>query len=136
MAENGFFSDFLEDMPEAAYYSAAPFGAGVSAASPFGRDYWQTDPSTQAERAPSQTFVEAGGYAPAAQRYWSGQYGNVMNQYMGTVGKSLREGEFPSLTFTDYLGQYPWTERYTALSPAMRQGGGISRFAPSVRRMY
>ena len=105
--------DVLPFEERATYYSAEPFGAGTSAASPFG-----------------------GGYSPASQQYWSGQYGNVMNQYMGTVGKSLREGEFPSLTFTDYLGQYPWTERYTALSPSMRQGGGISRFAPSVRRMY
>ena len=113
MPEDNIWSDFLEDIPEAAYYSAAPFGAGPSAASPFG-----------------------GGYAPAQQRYWSGQYGNVANQYMGQMGRSLRAGQAPSMTFTDYLAQYPWTQRYSALSPAMRPGSTTSRFAPAVRRIY
>ena len=41
------------------------------------------------------------------------------------------------MSFTDYLEQYPWTQRYTALGPSMRPGGrGTSRFAPSARYMY
>lgn len=99
--------------PQAAYYSAAPFGTGASVGSPFG-----------------------GGYAPAAQQYWSGQYGNVMNQYMGSMGRDMRAGREPEMSFMDYIDQYPWTERYTSLGPAMRPGGSTSRFAPSARRMY
>jgi hypothetical protein len=72
MADNNYSNWWQEYVlpfePQAAYYSATPFGAGPSAASPFGRDYWQTDPSTQAERAPSQTFVEAGGFSPGSPR--------------------------------------------------------------------
>jgi len=117
MPEDNIWSDWLEDFPQEAYYSAAPFGsaidAGPTAASPFG-----------------------GGFAPAAQQYWSGQYGNVVNQYMGQWGRSLRAGQKPSMTFTDFLEQYPWTQRYSALSPRMRPGGTTSRFAPAVRRMY
>ncbi|MAH45277.1 hypothetical protein CMI37_05585 [Candidatus Pacearchaeota archaeon] len=109
-----FWQDYaLEGSPEAAYYSAAPFGTGMSAASPFG-----------------------GGAAPAAQQYWSGQYGNVMNQYVGELGRSMRAGEAPTMTFTDYLQQYPWTQRYSAMSPAMRPGGRTSRYAPAARRYY
>jgi hypothetical protein len=115
MPENqNFWQEYvLPYEPQAAYYSAAPFGAGASTGSPFGE-----------------------GYAPAAQQYWSGQYGNVMNQYMGSMGRSMRAGQEPEMSFVDYLEQYPWTQRYTALSPAMRPGGSTSRFAPGTSRMY
>ena len=102
---SGFWRDYvLEAAPEAAYFSAEPFGTG---------------------------------FAPAEQRYWQGQYGNVMNQYLGSLGKSFRKGEEPATTsFADFLTEYPFTDRYTAMSPQLRPGGGSSRFAPSVRRFF
>jgi len=103
MATDEFFSGWLEDLPEAAYYSAAPF---------------------------------SGGFSPAAQRYWQGQRGNLQDQYMGEWGRQLRENQTPTLSFTDFLSDYPWTERYTALGPGLRPGSGTSRFAPGVRRFY
>ena len=88
-----FWQDYvLGYEPQAAYYSAAPFGTGASAASPFG-----------------------GGFSPASQSYWSGQYGTVMNQYLGEAGRAMRRGEEPTQSFT---------------------GGSTARFAPSARRMY
>jgi hypothetical protein len=110
-----FWKDYaLPYEPQAAYYSAAPFGTGATAATPFG-----------------------GGYSPAAQGYWSGQYGNVMNQFMGQAGRRMRAGEDPSsLSFVDYLEEYPWTERYTSMSPRLRAGGATSRFNPAARYMY
>ena len=112
---SNFWRDYvLEEAPEAAYYSAAPFGSGSTAGSPWG-----------------------GGSSPMSQQYWSGQYGNVRNQYLGQIGRSLRAGQEPSMSFTDYLEQFPWTQRYTALGPSMRPGGrSSSRFAPSARYMY
>lgn len=103
---NPFLAQEMETLPEAAYYSATPF---------------------------------AGGYSPAAQRYWSGQFGNLQNQYMGEWGRQYRAGEDPlkqGYTFTEFLSDYPWTERYTALGPRLRPGAGTSRFAPAARRMY
>jgi hypothetical protein len=113
MAQGDFFSDWLESDPRFAYYSSAPFGGEITSGSPFG-----------------------GGYSPAAQNYWSGQYGNVVSQYEGEMGRSIRAGEMPSLTFTDFLTNYPWTERYTSLGPGMRPGGRSSRFSPSTRFVY
>jgi|TARA_R100000306_G_scaffold61621_1_gene64764 hypothetical protein len=108
-----FWKDVLQYEPQAAYFSAAPFGTRATAANPFG-----------------------GGYSPASQRYWSGQYGNVMNQYVGEAGRRMRAGQDPSsMSFFDYLEQYPWTERYSSISPLLR-GGGVSRFNPSARYMY
>ena len=101
---SNFWQDYvLPYAPQAAYYSASPFGGESS---------------------------------PAAQQYWSGQYGNVHNQFMGELGRSYRRGEEPTMSFVDYLDQYPFTERYTALGPQMRAGGSTGRFAPSARYMY
>ena len=78
-----------------------------------------------------------GGFSPAAQQYWSGQYGNMANQFRGEQGRAMRMGEDPStLRFYEFLKDYPWTERYTALGPRLRPGGGTSRFAPGVRRFF
>jgi hypothetical protein len=117
-AENSFWLDYLGSEPEAAYYSSTPFGGQVTAASPFG-----------------------GGFAPAAQQYWSGQYGNVMRQFMGEAGRRMKTagpGEDPliGMNFVDFLEQYPWTQRYTALSPRQRPGGSTARFNPAARYMY
>jgi hypothetical protein len=116
MPEDSFWQDYFSGgyEPEAAYYSSTPFGTGATAASPFG-----------------------GGFAPAAQQYWSGQYGNVMNQFKGAAGRRMRAGEDPLTTnFVDFLEQYPWTQRYSALSPRQRPGGGTARFSPAARYMY
>ena len=109
-----YYADLLEGTPQTAYYSSAPFGAGSTTESPWG-----------------------GGYAPAAQQYWSGQYGNVFNQYLGNIGRSLRSGQDHEVSFTEYLDQYPFMQRYSSLSPSMRPGGsGASRYSPTTRYMF
>jgi hypothetical protein len=100
------FENWLLDEPEAAYYSAAPFQQGAG------------------------TMF---GTVPAAQRYFEGQFGNVSRQWFGDYGRQLRQGETPAVTFTQFLKDYPWTQRYTR---AGRPGAGVSQFAPSIRRMY
>ena len=111
MPENGnnFWQDYVLDAaPEAAFYSAAPFGGA------------------------------GGGFSPSEEKYWRGQYGNVMNQYMGSLGQSLRQGQDPSATsFVDFLSAFPWTDRYMQSSPRNRPGFiPTSRFAPAVRRFF
>jgi len=93
----------------------------------------------QLESSPEMAYYSAepfaGGYSPAQQKYWSGQFGNVYNQYAGALGASVRnQTEAP--TFVDFLRDMPWTERYTSLSPALRPGSGFRRFSPSARYMY
>jgi hypothetical protein len=93
----------------------------------------------QLEATPQLAYFSSapfqGGYSPAQQKYWSGQYGNVYNQYAGALGSAIRQGqEAPS--FTNFLSDMPWTERYTALSPSLRPGGSFRRFNPATRYMY
>ena len=91
------------------------------------------------EVTPSLAYFSAApfqGQTSAAQRqYWSGQFGNVTNQYMGELGTAIRAGqEGPS--FTRFLEDMPWTEKYTALSPRLRPGSDFRRFSPQTRYMY
>ena len=127
MAEDFFSTAWLEANPEAAFYSAAPFGLGsYTAGNPFGG-------TTYGEAGQPGA---AGGFSPAAQTYWAGQYGNIQNQYLGELGRAMRRGESDAPSFVDYLEDYPFTQRYTAMSPAMRPGGGFGRYAPRARHMY
>jgi len=117
----------LPQAPQAAYFSAAPFGSRVTAENPFGRATFGKT---------GQVTPGASGFSPAAQRYWTGQYGNVMNQFMGEAGRRMRSGQDPtSLSFMDFLEEYPWTQRYTSLSPRLRSGS-TTRFNPATRYMY
>ena len=120
-----FWSQVLEASPETAYYSASPFG-----------QYSPRNPWGGSEFVQGGEGVTQGGYSPVQQQYWSGQYGNVLNQYKGELGRRMRQGNPPGLSFTEFLENYPWTERYTALPPSMTPGGASTRFAPSVRYMY
>ena len=121
-----FWSQVLEASPETAYYSASPFG-----------QYSPRNPWGGSEFVQGGEGVTQGGYSPVQQQYWSGQYGNVYNQYLGQIGRSLRGGQEPATTFMEYLDQYPFTQRYSALGPAMRPGGcGSSRYSPSTRYMF
>lgn len=76
-----------------------------------------------------------GGSSPMQQQYWGSQYGNVFNQYQGSLGTALRSGE-TAPSFLQFLESKPWTERYTSLSPSLRPGGGTRRFNPTARHMY
>lgn len=72
-----------------------------------------------------------------AQDYWGSQYSDIYNQYLGVRGNELAQRKDPSqmTSFMDYLEQYPFTQRYSSLTP-YQKGTGTSRFAPSTRHIY
>lgn len=72
-----------------------------------------------------------------AKDYFAKQFGNVYNQYLGQLGTEYKQGTDPSkqTTFTQFLEQQPFTERYASLSPYQR-GVSTSRFAPSTRFIF
>ena len=91
------------------------------------------------EATPSLAYFSSapfqGRTSPAQRKYWQGQFGNVQSEYAGALGSSIRnQTEAP--TFTQFLEDMPWTERYTSLSPALRPGSSFSRFSPQARRIY
>lgn len=58
--------------------------------------------------------------APSFQDYWRGQYGNVYGDYQTALGEMAMAGQPPSLMFGDFLGSYPFAEKYNLLSPRRR----------------
>ena len=56
---------------------------------------------------------------------------------MGSEGDPNAQSvsEIGASQFTDYLGQYDWTDRYTSLPPAMR-GDFTSQYNPRTRQIY
>ena len=105
-------------------------------------DYYQT----MLEMDPQTAFMgqlggtQFGGTAPMQQRaqdYYRNQFSDVYNQYLGVKGKELANRTDPSkmTSFTDYLGQFPFTQRYSALTPQQR-GMSNRRFSPTTRHIY
>ena len=64
--------------------------------------------------------------------YWRGQQSNVYDQYMGQLGQMAKAGQAPSMNLTDYLGSYPWLQKWFEQSPQQR-GERPSLFSPNVR---
>ena len=91
------------------------------------------------EKDPKMAYFSAapfsGATSPMQNQYWQGQFGNVYDQYTGSVGRQLQSGQEPT-SFVDYLSQTPFTERYTSLSPTMRPGSATRRYNPGTRYMY
>ena len=92
------------------------------------------------EASPGAAYYSYSGEwgAPSGQRHYQNQFQNVYNQYLGSLGGLLRQGIMPTAdedTFTNFLGNYDWTERYGQLPPAMR-GDFSSQFNPRTRQIY
>ena len=116
MAQNNpfasFYTDILEAEPRTAFQAAIPYAGFSNLARP-----------QQKQRD-----------------YWSDQYANVYNEYLGQRGRGLQDlasGLQPqtSGSFSEFLQGVPFTQRYGALTP-QQKGTGIKSFAPQTRHIY
>ena len=119
--------DFLEDNPQLLYLGARPRGrTNVDAASP-GRS-----PVTAITRAEFNPYPLAG--SRRFGDYWLGQGSTLYNEYLADLSRGAMGGTVPpaSATFGNFLGKFPWLQRWYEMTPTER-GMGTSRFAPQVR---
>ena len=78
--------------------------------------------------------------------FFGNRFGDIYNQYLGTLGEGLKTAQSkglklheylndPALStkFTDYLNQQSFGQRWGQMAPSQRPGGGIAQFAPPVR---
>jgi len=75
-----------------------------------------------------------GGQSPRQGRYFQQAYQDVYGQYLGELGRSLREGTAPT-SFMDYLETDPWTRRYGQL-PQYERGVTKSYTDPRTRFIF
>ena len=126
---NGFdfanpFIQFLVEDPQLAYYGQASPLAGTR--------------TTAGATIPG--LATPFGSSPAARKRFQSQFQNIYNEFLGQQGRALMGGnggtpQWPQQTFTQFLNEYPFTERYTALPPAMR-GATQSTFSPRASYNY
>lgn len=64
--------------------------------------------------------------------YWRARQGDVWGDYMGALGRTALAGIVPSLTYTQFLNAYPFSQRFDQLSPR-RRGTETARFRPRLR---
>jgi hypothetical protein len=93
------------------------------------------DPKTILGEAPKTTFFsfqnQFGG-APTQRRHFQGQFQDIYNQYLGTLGQDIRQGQAPTRTFLDFMGNFNFSEQFGQIPPSIR-GGTTGRFAPPAR---
>jgi len=66
------------------------------------------------------------------QRFFQNQFQNIQNEFLGQLGETIRGGGLPTQTFQSFLEDFPFSERFGSLPPALR-GALTNRFAPSIR---
>jgi hypothetical protein len=67
------------------------------------------------------------------RRQASDVYDQAMQGFYGKLGEQVLGGEAPTATFTDYLKDFPFTQRFAQLGRQYNQG---SQFSPRTRFLY
>jgi hypothetical protein len=73
-----------------------------------------------------------GQQSPSRQRYFRNAYQDVLKDYYGQAGTSMRAGQDPT-SFMDYLETNPWTARYSQLPQTAR---GVTGMAANPRTRF
>ncbi len=82
------------------------------------------------------SFQDQFGGSPAQQRFFSGQFPQIQQEFLGQLGQQIRQGGQPSGTFVNFLENFPFTQRFAGLTPFERGGARRSQFAPRTRSLF
>ena len=96
--------------------------------------WWEDIAKTLAGELPESTFFSFQnqfGQSPTQRKYYQGQFSNIFNQYLGTLGQQLSQGQSPP-AFQDFMGGYDFGQQFAQLPPSIR-GATTARFAPQTR---
>jgi len=93
----------------------------------------------EAPKATFFSFQDQFGGAPTQRRHFQGQFQDIYNQYLGTLGQQLRQDtqagrapSSPSASFLDFMGDFDFSQQFGQIPPSIR-GGTTGRFAPPAR---
>ena len=102
----------------------------------FSTDWWG---QVLGQYEPGQYFSsyagrDFGARSPRRQRYFQDAYQDIMKDYYGAAGASMRKGQDP-VSFMEYLETDPWTARYSRLPQTARGTTGMMS-SPRTRFLY
>lgn len=69
----------------------------------------------------------------AQRRQASDIYDQAMQGFYGKLGEQVLGGEAPTTSFSDYLSDFPFTDRFAQLGRSYSDSG---RFSPRTRFLY
>ena len=81
------------------------------------------------------SFQDQFGSSPNQRKFFQDQFNQFHNEFLGTLGQTIRSGQVPSQRFTDFLGNVNFDQRFAQQAPSQR-GAFTSRFAPSTRFLF
>ena len=93
------------------------------------------DPSDILAESPETTFFSfQNQFGPSANQrnFFQSQFKPIFNQFLGKLGQDIKQGDAPTRTFEDFLGNFNFGQEFARLPPSIR-GATTSRFAPSAR---
>jgi hypothetical protein len=93
------------------------------------------DPSDILGESPQATFFsfqDQFGDGQTQRRFFQNQFTPIFNQFLGTLGQDLRQGQLPEQTFESFLETFNFGEQFARLAPSIR-GATTQRFAPPAR---
>lgn len=73
---------------------------------------------------------------PAKRRFFTQQFSDIHNYFMGQLGRQIREGGTPTSTFSDVLGQPGFFENRFASATPFERGDPSPALAPRTRSMF
>jgi hypothetical protein len=78
------------------------------------------------------SFQDQFGRGGNQQKFFQGQFNEILNKFRGNLGAQLQQGNIPTNTFNDFLGGFNFDEQFGSMAPSVR-GAQTSRFAPLSR---
>jgi len=78
-------------------------------------------------------------FAKSASRknFFQDQFNNIHNQFLGTLGSQLRQGELPQQSFSEFLEGFDFNRSFLDQPSAFRAPiGGESRLNPTSRSLF
>jgi hypothetical protein len=117
-----------------------PLTAPAPAPSPSGfnfdtRDILESDP--RLAFFGSEGVQDQFSRSASRKNFFQDQFANVHNQFLGSLGSQLRQGELPTQGFSEFLGGFDFNKSFLDQPSAFRSPiGGEARLNPRSRSLF
>lgn len=87
-------------------------------------------------RATFFSFRDQFGPSQGRQKFFSDRFSNIFDMFQGDLAGQVRQGEDPTLRFTNFLEDFNFDEFFGSTAPSLRGGQSTTRFAPPTRFLF